>query len=1042
MRTNGSLDASHLRGIPDVSPVLRLAQLLIVDMPRSHNVVMSEGISPPFFHIPYKNHIFHHTKLQMYFICDIIVMMMLNRFIFSATVAIALMFNATGARAATSPEFTITTTSDTSSFNFNISAAGTFEIDWGDGEIETIVKEDTEDINYPHNFDAPGTYTIGISGQATAYNTTQTVAAISFSGNTNIVAIDGSLGAIFGTISDTEQPRFVQTFRNCTNLTSSIPPDLFTGVYGQPITDMFNATFSNCKNMTGEIPPNLFAGISGTPKSGVFGAVFMWCEKLTGEIPPDLFAGLVGPAASSMFDSAFYGCKGLTGSVPPELFRGITGPEQSYMYRGTFSGCTGLTGYIDASMFPIPRGDSSTAYFNTMYSNTFANASGMDTKCPENTYTVPPPDTSWTVAVCNPCPAGTTSPANSPDITSCSCGAGKYYSGDGCMVCDAGFYCPGYEKIPCPAESYSPPSASTCTNTSPGYYSTNCGASENIPYEYIELEYIENDGTQYIDTGVVYKNAPRVVTSVYRISTGDRDILGNLQAIDGNFIVDYSGNAGIFARYGSPTASQYTTSVGIRSWTNIDYGKQWIENGVVKIEFPDYDFSVNEQSLYLFRGRNISSLRMKTVQIYDGDTLMRNMIPAQRKIDGEIGMYDTVNDVFYTNIGTGEFIAGPQLNVTMACTSQTICPAGYYCTNGKKNVCPISGFSKSGASECTVTSTGYYSTGCENEAQIAYGYTELDYIENSGQQYIDTGVVYKIEPRIITSIYRLTTADSDIMGTNQATNGNFIVDYASSTVYARYGSSGARTYTTTIGQGEWANVEYGRQWIENGTVKVEFSAYDFSVNTKSIQLFRGRNISSLRMKTVQIYDGDTLMRNMVPARRNRDGAIGMYDTVNGKFYGNAGRGTFIAGTEIGVTAACTTQTICPAGHYCVGGVNFGECVVGTWSPDGANACTACTNAPANATYTKDKWTNTECPWVCNENHVITAINTCTAVCDAGVTKLKTDTGISVQLFKSKNTTPSINIQVNNTTCYADLISGTTTNEIHVEYDGKTYHTVK
>ena len=43
---------------------------------------------------------------------------------------------------------------------------------------------------------------------------------------------------------------------------------------------------------------------------------------------------------------------------------------------------------------------------------------------------------------------------------------------------------------------------------------------------------------------------------------------------------------------------------------------------------------------------------------YDGDTLIRNYIPCYRKSDNEIGLYDIVNNVFYTNQGTGVFLKG------------------------------------------------------------------------------------------------------------------------------------------------------------------------------------------------------------------------------------------------------------------------------------------------------------------------------------------------------------------------------------------------
>ena len=50
-------------------------------------------------------------------------------------------------------------------------------------------------------------------------------------------------------------------------------------------------------------------------------------------------------------------------------------------------------------------------------------------------------------------------------------------------------------------------------------------------------------------------------------------------------------------------------------------------------------------------------------KIYDNGTLVRDMIPCKDP-DGNIGMYDTVNAVFYGNAGTGEFVAGEIADTT------------------------------------------------------------------------------------------------------------------------------------------------------------------------------------------------------------------------------------------------------------------------------------------------------------------------------------------------------------------------------------------
>ena len=297
--------------------------------------------------------------------------------------------------------FYITTTPTTSSFSFQISAAGEYAIDWGDGEIETITKTDTTETTYSHTYDTAGEYTIALGGKATDYNDAEIditqegseelmmmSAAISFIGNTNIAKISGSLGEIFSTLPDGRQPRFAMTFA-MTPITS-IPENLFSGIQGAPKDFMFAMTFFGCSGLT-SIPADLFAGISGAPATAMFSGTFYGCSAgisgapatamfsgtfygcsgLTGEIPADLFSGVQGAPASSMFHSTFNGCSGLT-SIPADLFAGISGAPATSMFSGTFYECSGLTS-IPADLFAGIQG----APAENMFDHTFYECSGL-----------------------------------------------------------------------------------------------------------------------------------------------------------------------------------------------------------------------------------------------------------------------------------------------------------------------------------------------------------------------------------------------------------------------------------------------------------------------------------------------------------------------------------------------------------------------------------------------------------------------------------------------------------------------------------------
>ncbi|MBP3545361.1 MAG: hypothetical protein J6J82_03585 [Alphaproteobacteria bacterium] len=239
-------------------------------------------------------------------------------------------------------KFFATTTADTTSFSFSISASGVFHIDWGDGTRQSYRKTNTTATTYSHEYATAGEYVIKIGGYRTGGG------SISFANNKNLGKIDGSLGAIFSTIKNkngtVSNPSFQRLFYGCTNLSSTIPADLFKGIYGQPATNMFYFSFFGAKNLTGEIPSGLFGDLYGNPTQSLFQHTFNGCSNLTGNIPSNLFGKLYGQAYRWTFYGTFAGCSGLTGSIPENLFGDIYGDLSKNTFSATFSACSGLTG--------------------------------------------------------------------------------------------------------------------------------------------------------------------------------------------------------------------------------------------------------------------------------------------------------------------------------------------------------------------------------------------------------------------------------------------------------------------------------------------------------------------------------------------------------------------------------------------------------------------------------------------------------------------------------------------------------------------------
>jgi hypothetical protein len=73
------------------------------------------------------------------------------------------------------------------------------------------------------------------------------------------------------------------------------------------------------------------------------------------------------------------------------------------------------------------------------------------------------------------------------------------------------------------------------------------------------------------------------------------------------------------------------------------------------------------------------------------------------------------------------------------------------------------------------------------------------------------------------------------------------------------------------------------------------------------------------------------------------------------------------------------------------------------------------------------------PGVCNNSDCFPDY-----VCASGISKFRTNTGVSVPLYAQRVTKPSLNVSVNNTVCYTPLEAGKSTGTINLNYNNKEY----
>lgn len=178
-----------------------------------------------------------------------------------------------------------------------------------------------------------------------------------------------------------------------------------------------------------------------------------------------------------------------------------------------------------------------------------------------------------------------------------------------------------------------------------------------LPEGYQQVEYIESTGTQYIDTGFKPNQDTKVEIYGQQVSYNYNSLFG----VNPLFVVTSSGGKYAF-RYNNTTFATSVSSLGIAKLV-LDKNNAYI-NDVLVNTFSAGTFQATYNACLFARanaGGGIEekgSSKIYYAKIWDNGTLIRDFIPCYRKSDNEIGMYDLVNNVFYTNQGTGEFLKG------------------------------------------------------------------------------------------------------------------------------------------------------------------------------------------------------------------------------------------------------------------------------------------------------------------------------------------------------------------------------------------------
>lgn len=202
--------------------------------------------------------------------------------------------------------------------------------------------------------------------------------------------------------------------------------------------------------------------------------------------------------------------------------------------------------------------------------------------------------------------------------------------------------------------------------------------------------------------------------------------------------------------------------------------------------------------------------------------------------------------------------------------------------------------------------------------RLPSAYQEVEYIESTGTQYIETGVIAASGMQIEGDLCfnQTVVADNFAFMLSSQNGGPNRPDYTSY-IFVAYGGKwrfgcgyqGTHTAGSTITAGQRYNLTATLNTnsvltVNNSEQIANNAPSNLFANQIPLAIFANKYYASTgyqtkgRLYSLKISQNGTPVRDFVPCYRISDNVIGLYDLVGNQFYTNAGSGTFNKGPNV------------------------------------------------------------------------------------------------------------------------------------------------
>lgn len=344
-----------------------------------------------------------------------------------------------------------------------------------------------------------------------------------------------------------------------------------------------------------------------------------------------------------------------------------------------------------------------------------------------------------------------------------------------------------------------------------------------LPLGYTLLEHIKSTGTQYIDTGINGSQITRFVVKGTCTPNGSSNsqLLGGTSATASTFFgarvisgvinwycVDGTKSLGdpthlsiidcaIESASSQPGTLTDTTTGTTQAFTKLAGG----------------NWGFDSENLLLFGGdatRRSTNATCCYLQLYTSGGLAFSGVPCMRNSDNVVGVYDLVSGQFFTNQGTGDFVAGATVDDIEVYADGTVETINVHGKNlFDKNDINLQYNNRS----LSTTQDGYWFS--------SYNSTSLVCRCLPNTQYTISGI------NLSTTIFRVATIDVDTLPSNQDTNDipySYIYRTTRSEVYTFITPSTAKWIVVQVSNTVF-NSTLNTIQIEQGSTATDYEPY-------------------------------------------------------------------------------------------------------------------------------------------------------------------------------------------------------------------------